>query len=264
MSCLAVHQRAVATRFGPLLAGLMLGASSVLAQTPPAYLLSGCVVDPLGAPVGGARVWIDGRPDTTESDRDGRFAIQGLAAGRHMVRLRKLGFKPALHPVQVFQSDQACRPFPINFAESLNELDTVSISGRRIDQTNLRGFYSRIDSKMYPINSFLTAQQAENFAASQTSDWLRVMQGVRVVSSGRRGDAIQNQIRVRGGPGGARDCVPFVYVDGLLFDRQGRVDDIPPGAVAALEVHGGLAKTPPEFQSGNNQCGVVLIWTRTR
>lgn len=251
----------------PLVLAMLAGAtfpSRGSAQNVQRFVLSGCATDPLGVPVSGARVWIEGRADTAETDRDGRFAVPDLSAGRHVVRLRKLGFKPAVHQVQVFQSDAACRPFPMAFADAVNELDTVSVSGRRIDQSNLRGFYSRIDSKMYPLNSFLTADQAENIAASQTSDWLRVMQGVRVLSSGRRGDAVLNQVRVRGGPGGARDCVPFVYVDGLLFDRQGRVDDIPPSAVAAVEVHGGLAKTPPEFQGGNNQCGVVLIWTKTR
>jgi hypothetical protein len=239
-------------------------ATALVAQGAPTFLLMGCALDPLGAPIGGARAWIEGRADTAESDPLGRFAIPGLPSGRHLLRLRKIGFRLALHPVQVHQNDGACRPFPMQAAEGIGELDTINVRGRRVDQANLRGFYARIDSKMYPVNSFLTAEQAENVSASQTSDWLRLMQGVRVLSTGRRGDAVQNQIRVRGGPGGTRDCVPFVYVDGLLFDRQGRVDDISPSAVAAIEVHGGLARTPPEFQGGNNQCGVVLVWTRTR
>jgi hypothetical protein len=238
--------------------------AGVAAQSGATAALAGCVQDPAGRPVASARVWIEGRSDTLTTDAEGRFGVPGVPVGEHIVRIRKLGFRPVRVPVIVSGDDRACRPFSLE--PSPNELDTVEVTGRaaRIDQSNLRGFYGRMDSKMYPINSFLTAAEGEKIAASQTSDWLRVMQGVKVVSSGRRGEVIRNQVRVRGGIGAGNLCVPFVYVDGLLFDRNGQVDDIAPQSVAAIEVHGGLAKTPPEFQSGANQCGVVLIWSKTR
>ncbi len=250
----------------PVLVALlaMAGASVARAQEAASATLAGCVQDPNGRPLASARVWVDGRPDTAVTDVEGRFGIAGIPIGQQVVQIRRLGFRPGRFPVVISGSDRACRPFPLEI--NPNELDTVQVTGRppRIEQTNLRGFYARMDSKIYPINSFITAAEGDKIAASQTSDWLRVMQGVKVVSTGRRGESIRNQVRVRGGMQMGNLCVPYVYVDGLLFDRNGQVDDIPPQSVAAIEVHGGLAKTPPEFQSGANQCGVVLIWTKTR
>lgn len=247
-----------------IMLALACAPASGAAQQAATATLSGCVQDPTGRALSSARVWVDGRPDTAVTDTEGRFGIAAIPIGEHVVQIRRIGFKPARFPVIISGSDRDCRPFPLE--ANPNELDTVQVTGRapRIDQSNLRGFYTRMDSKIYPINSFITAAEGDKIAASQTSDWLRVMQGVKVVSTGRRGEAIRNQVRVRGGMQMGNMCVPFVYVDGLLFDRNGQVDDIPPQSVAAIEVHGGLAKTPPEFQSGANQCGVVLIWTKTR
>jgi hypothetical protein len=53
------------------------------------------VVDSATAqPIAGARVTITGRPNGTLTDRDGRYLLQGLAAGPVTIRVQRIGSRP--------------------------------------------------------------------------------------------------------------------------------------------------------------------------
>jgi len=59
-----------------------------------------------------------------------------------------------------------------------------------------------------------------------------------------------------------------VYLDRVrIVGKFGSTDDfvneiVVPSSVAAMEVYPRGTGAPPEFQSMNGSCGVVLIWTK--
>ena len=61
-------------------------------------------------------------------------------------------------------------------------------------------------------------------------------------------------------------CFPTVYVDGQRFGVQGEfsLDYIKAQQVEGIEVYARDALAPPQYRHRGNECGVILIWTRTR
>ncbi|HEX6316012.1 MAG TPA: hypothetical protein VFZ73_14175, partial [Gemmatimonadaceae bacterium] len=66
-----------------------------------------------------------------------------------------------------------------------------------------------------------------------------------------------------------RNCRMTVYLDNIRI--VGRLapsgDDfvnemVPPGHVAAMEIYPSAVGAPPQYQSLNGTCGIVLIWTK--
>jgi hypothetical protein len=93
--------------------------------------------------------------------------------------------------------------------------------------------------------------------ALSVEDLLRGMPGLRVLPYGIVSS------RGSGSPLGG-SCGPRLFVDGswLPIDlANGDPIPIPASDVAGIEVYGGPAGVPIEFQQGSS-CGVVAIWTK--
>lgn len=96
-----------------------------------------------------------------------------------------------------------------------------------------------------------------------TSAWAVSARGQQSVSGVFKVDQYDTN---RGAP--ATQCYAAVFLDGnpiftgrpgqLLFD----LDSLHPKTLAGVEIYGGNATIPPEFQRGGNTCGAVVIWTR--
>ena len=54
------------------------------------------------------------------------------------------------------------------------------------------------------------------------------------------------------------------YVDGMKYDSHGEDMDqlFQPAELEAIEVYKSALDTPPQFQSGQAQCGTILLWTK--
>jgi hypothetical protein len=237
----------------------------------PVTVLRGTVQDPARQPIADARVTALGIPDTATTDAAGRFRLAGVPVGPQLVRVRKLGLRPGTFPVTLQPGDSVDQVFVLDEVAYANaqRLDTVRVSARGDryrpeDPPNLVSFLARKRSNIYARSAFIERKDVDQVPAVTLSDWLRRTPGVRVVQLDRFGTRFRQQVRIRGGAGVEPYCVPFIWLDGIPFNKEGQVDEILPEQVAAIEVHRGLANTPPEFQQGTNLCGVIAIWTRTR
>ena len=72
-----------------------------LAAPPRLAVIEGTVRDPAGAPLTGAMVLLDGQLPGTRSDVRGRYRIEDVGAGRHLLRVTLAGFQPFERTVEV-------------------------------------------------------------------------------------------------------------------------------------------------------------------
>jgi outer membrane receptor for monomeric catechols len=102
----------------------------------------------------------------------------------------------------------------------------------------------------------VTAADIERRGAVQVSDALRMIPGLRVVPG--TNTASRNVIR------GRMNCVPEVYVDGMIM--YAGADDLDlllsPGDVLGVEVYLGFGGVPAQYGRTGNDCGTVLVWTK--
>jgi hypothetical protein len=108
---------------------LALLASEVAAQPGQRGEIRGTVRDTLGLPVRGATILVSPGSRRTQSDSLGAFAVGNLGAGRHEVRVRRIGFRP--HDVTlVLGAGERTNLDLVVFRLPLT-LDTVVVRGER-------------------------------------------------------------------------------------------------------------------------------------
>jgi hypothetical protein len=65
---------------------------------------TGTVIDQRGAPIEGAIVMVPGKARELRTDASGRFSVEGFRAGSVLARVRKIGYEPQLHSLQMMNS----------------------------------------------------------------------------------------------------------------------------------------------------------------
>jgi len=198
----------------------LLGLSlAVVASPPPAAAqgtasLTGRVVDSVASqPISGARVTIAGRANGTLTDREGRYLLQGLAAGPATVRVQRIGFGSAeatvtladggvtqdftLTPAATVLSEVVVTGYGTSTRDELSGA-VASVSGQDLQNTPLAGIDAAIQGR----------------AA-----------GVQVVqNAGNPGAGIT--VRIRGSASISATNQPLYVVDGvpLLRDEFSQLD----------------------------------------
>jgi hypothetical protein len=248
------------------LAGLPLPAQRVL---------SGRVADSLSAPVAFAQVSLVGTKTMTVTDRDGRYRIRLAQSGRVTVLVRRLGYRPEQHDIDVSGDSTIDASFTLLPAPmTLEAVTTVAERTRSLDRA---GFYERMldASKGLLTGSFVGPEEIE---ARHPSSILHMLEGHNGVSLMRK--------KIMGNGG---SCEMMVYVNGHLVDgfdaRTGtsriardralmrRADSVAPSTspveeaaapteVAGIEIYPRAVNAPAAFQRLAGSCGIVLIWTK--
>jgi hypothetical protein len=65
---------------------------------------TGTVIDERGAPIEGAVVMVPGKARELRTDANGRFSVEGFRVGTVLARVRKIGYVPQLHSLQMINS----------------------------------------------------------------------------------------------------------------------------------------------------------------
>lgn len=224
-------------------------------------VLGGSVRDTAGFPVGSAGVEIDGNGEWRAVGADGNFRFRGLAPGRHVLRVRALGFAP-------IQGELALGP-----ADSI-DVDVTLVRAARVLDT-VRALAAAVPPPLGPPEFqerrrrgggvYLTRDEFEKRAPSRTSDILLGIPGVERRAIGNDlGTA--DYVYVMRGVSTARGeiCPISVYVDGRNFDLGGQDIDlvIRPSEIEAIEVYTAGGRIPARYSGPTARCGVVAFWTR--
>jgi hypothetical protein len=224
-------------------------AQAAAASDRTTHPVAGSVVDEGGSPVPFADIRLvafDGSRQASQTDRVGHFVFLSVPAGVAEVEIRRLGFRPHMHRVQVPAHD-AGDSSRIVLAALAAELAGIEVSEDR--DGLLAGFHARQRSNNF--GHYLDRAAIEATHAQRPSESLRGVPGVSLLPSSRVG----NLVRIR-------NCRPTIWLDGIRvqeaeLDEVASMDD-----VAAIEIYKSLAGLPQQFIDRTNPCGGILIWSR--
>ncbi len=208
-------------------------------------------------PLANARVSVWGSGLEVRSAGDGRFALNGLPTGSYIMETVAIGYQPSRTIVEL----RPHAPLQVSTRmERLLTLDTVQVRAMRTRALGPRmvAFEQR---RRRGLGKFLGPDELDKQFVSQTSDFFRMIPGVRVVS-GMGGD----QVLLRGDSRGY--CRPLYFVDGMrLIGIEGQTSIssyVSALDIQAIEVYVSNITAPPEFSSGFTTCGSIVIWTGAR
>jgi len=236
----------------PGAAGAVAGGAAVAAAPLGNAMLTGRVVGPDGAPVEGALVVLLGTNLTARSDARGNFRMKDLPAGTQEVEVRLLSYQPRQYAVNLSARKESHLNAVLD--QRAQVLEPVIVQGRKT--TDIPGFDDR---KEHATGTFFTHEQIMNATVAGITDVFRQAPGMQVVFVNDTYTVVSNRGALANGCKSAQ-----FWIDGARFDlgNEESLDDIVhPNEVAAIEVYNSGADTPAIFQSGQFQCGTVVIWT---
>ncbi len=215
--------------------------------------IAGVVRDSAGNGIASAEVAVAGTALRTESGDDGRFTLADVPLGAVVLRVRRLGFRPASSDVAV-QSGATSR-VSVTVAAVAQQLAPVIVrsDAERSYSGYLADFYRRRDRGN---GRFITQDQIAKRAPQQLTDMFRTIPGMTITSPSI-GDS---KLRIRGNM-----CAPAVWLDGMpAIASEFDLDTISPEDVAGIEIYSGASTVPVQFvvPFGPTACGTVVIWTR--
>ena len=266
-----VRHRARARVFAAL--RLLVTLAGALATAPPALAAQqsgpappvravpgGPARDSSGAPVATAGVELDGDGQWRTVGPGGEFRFRGLAAGRHVLRVRALGFALVEGELSLGATDSI--DVDVTLARAATTLDTVRSVTPVVPPYGPADFQER---RQRGGGFYLTRDEFERQAPSRMSDLLVRIPGVERRPKSNRLGSIDYVLVMRGTSTVKGDVCPVnVYVDGRNFELGGEDIDrlIRPSEIEAIEVYTGGARIPARYSGPTARCGVLAFWTR--
>ncbi len=235
--------------------GLTLRLTAVDLEDPwaPGRLLGTVVDDATGRPLEGVSVSLLPRGQTITNER-GRFVFNDLNPGLNRMTVERLGYAEREEPISV----QPGRTTAVQVRMTVEAIELppikVEVRSRHLE---LAGVYARMDRGT--SGQYITREQIEARISPDLSDSFSGVPGVQIERFGH-----YNVLYGRG------RCQLRIFVDGVQVSEAEdpfgntivNIDDFPPDWVELVEVYAGPAATPVEYTRPDNDCGVVLIWTR--
>ncbi len=169
------------------------------------------------------------------TEKDGAFALRAPDAGRYLLRVRRIGYKPQYAAIE-FGGEQTI-DIRVNLAPQVTLLEAVTILGQTAETPGQREFLSRRNIKWgYSFNR----TEIEQLRAGTVRDIIAL-----------------------GAPLVVSRCMD-VYLDGSPSKTFG--DRIPLDWVYGIEVYAGHYDIPLEYRNPDpkrHKCGAVLLWSTT-
>lgn len=212
--------------------------------------INGRVLDEQGRAMSNALVSIAEAQAVARTSKDGRFTLQSLPAGTHMLEVRRVGAAMqtrivALQPNQsvlvTMIADRANLLATYNVRASLTKGRQRAEYERRRDQG--KGMF--LEGKLLTERKYL-------------ADVFRSLKNGRVME---RNDGTF-RIVVDGGSFD-RTCSPLIFLNGLPSNMS-IVSRLRPDYLRAIEIYTPFYNVPREYDQTNKAfiCGVMLVWTR--
>lgn len=235
-----------------LLGVALLTAESRVSAQKRAVTIGGFVADTAGTPLDGAEILVLGTAHITRANESGTFRLSELPAGHQLIRVRRFGYRPATFGVTLVESDTLGFAFVLEpIAVTLTPVIVEALERRYASR--MTGFAQRYHGG---LGAFITRREIEKRNPQQLSDMLRMVPGVRLLTTPSGRPRVEMQRAPKG-------CEPNFWLDGTPYPNNSlSIDAFPPSIVEAVEIYRGAAEVPPAFRSMNTPCGVIAIWTR--
>jgi hypothetical protein len=214
--------------------------------------------DPTNRPISGASVSLVAAPSAqvaaaVTTGNDGGFSLRAPGPGIYRLLATLPGYRTALSPAIALQTGDQVN-FTWRIVSDTFRLRPIVVTANTRENTNrIGGFADRMRRNAF--GRFITRDQLDKIHPIWVTDALRTMPGLQVVPSPR---GFGYDVLTTEG------CRPNVYLDGLRFPLMGETIDqiVSPSEIDGIEVYAHAAEVPAEFQSVNNSCGAIVIWTR--
>jgi hypothetical protein len=274
---------------------LVLSSTLALAQPPAASrsartgTVDGIVTDTSLVPLPGATVSILGSTVRVVTGDNGRFRIAELPPGQHILVAQRLGFEPTSGRVDVPAADTVRISFSLE--RITTALDTVVVTGKA-DPPRFAEFEAR--QRSHEATASFNRDDILKVNPADTWQMLSRVPALRLIPNGPNGGVWAVSTRAMKLDGTTLQSVPCfmsVMVDGVLMagdpavqsgaftmskgvavptppqQHDGTFDLTnlpPPDQIHGIEVFGGPASIPPQYNgaANNKMCGLIAIWTR--
>jgi hypothetical protein len=216
-----------------------------------------------GDPIEGVEVMDVMSGITAVTTRTGTVALAFLPDGGSLVRLRKVGYAPLMLAVAISPTDTA--PFTILLRRSPQDLPTVVTrhSAPRYISPGLHGFEERKRAGLG--GQFVDEAGLRKMDGDTLSNVLQrfhgaTLNGGRFVSTRKSSSGPVFQSKRLGANGAVAVYENGIRRASLTID----FNKIPVDDYAAVEFYAGAETYPVWISPTNNDCGVLLLWTRER
>ena len=235
------------------------GGASLAGQTQkPLARLHGVVQDGKGAPVEGARIAVRDLDQVAVTGADGEYAFEAIRPGRYWVTIRGPGFDPQRRAITLESGEDRDLQFALDpLAAALagsrtREMDSLSADfARRAESSLDRYFLTRddIERSRQPLLGGVLRHYMVPLAPRS---------GVRYASGCAQFETrmVERARRMSGG-----EEIPMISINGARPLRGRTLYEVEVNEIEAVEVYRG-ATSPMGFTSSENQCGLIIIWTK--
>jgi len=214
-----------------------------------------------GTPVPSVQIFIESLDLGVLTQPNGRYVLQNVPAGTHMVTASRIGFQNITQSVTV-GAGTALQDFTLT--EAILGLDEIIVTGQAggTQRRAIGNVVATIDA----------AELAEVSASSSMEQFFgNRVAGVQMIpGSGSVGYDTQ-RIRIRGNSSAALKNDPIIYIDGVRMNslapetagyavRQSRLNDINPNDIESIEIIKGPAASTLYGTEASN--GVIQIITK--
>jgi Carboxypeptidase regulatory-like domain len=203
-------------------------------------------------PVRGAAVALLGVRKDLASDSAGQFTHEGLASGTYVMQVRAIGYSAASWIVELGVGEVRAEVFELE--RLAYTLDPVTVERRpNFAEARMQEFERRRASGR---GHFITETEIQQANPRSLADLFRNVPGVRMQCRGSMGGCTVRMARA------PRECKPDFVVDGFAATNATSFD-MPTIGIIGIEIYRTLSETPLQFLRADNQCGTIVIWTRS-
>ena len=214
--------------------------------------IRGVVRDPRKAPLAGASIDVDGVEATVKTDGNGRFTVPAVPTGSRTLAVRAIGYAPLFQPIAVLEKETE----EIQVEMRAVALPGVNITGRQNVSLLQLDYEQR---KREGFGTFKDSTEIVKHTSIRS-----IFQGIpSLVITGPDQSAfyLYTPIQTMATDNPAGGCPANVYIDGKPSDTTVLIS-LSKEQIAAIEVYIRQEFAPAEYLLLNNNCGVVLVWTK--
>jgi hypothetical protein len=263
---------------------IAVGARAGLAQ---AELQGRVLADGSRRPIANATVAVPRLDLQSQSDSLGRYRIEKIPRGEHLVVTRAVGFRPD-STLTAFDGDEALVT-DVVLRVAVNELPTVAVreTSRPIAHGKMAAFEER---KVSGIGQFLGREVFQKDESRRVSEVIATsVAGVQIHRGGgskawaastrststakcafcrtTKTELLDFMDIAAGAP---LACYLDIYLDGvLIYDSTARktplfnLSSLRASEIEGIEVYSSASQIPAQYNKTSGGSGVMLIWTRT-
>ena len=242
-----------------LIAALSVPGAPLTGQTQkPLARLHGVVQDGKGAPVEGARIAVRDLDQVAVTGADGEYAFEAIRPGRYWVTIRGPGLDPQRRAITLESGEDrdlqvAMDPLAAVLAESrTREMDSLYTDFARRTSSNLDAYFLTRDDIERSRQSVLGGVLQHYMVP------LAPLTGIRYTSGCA---PFETRMVERSRRSGREPEVPLISINGARPLRGRTLYEVEVTEIEAVEVYRG-ATSPMGFTSSENQCGLIIIWTK--